>query len=243
MSADVHTLVGAYVVDAVTADERAEFEAHLESCDECREEVTSLREVAVTLAAANEVAPPVSLRESVLAAVAVTPQVSPTVPDSNVVPLTPGAAPRKRRVWPLAAAAASVLVLAAAGLGISMGYQSRQESLAMERDVMMVTSAPDAHSVELDLGNSHVVMSEKMDGVAVMGQEAPMPEDGMEYQVWLIMDDGGMAPGPTFMPSSSGEFMTVMHTPLAGVTGFCVTQEPAGGSQTPTGDVAAVVHL
>lgn len=240
VNAEVHTLVGPYVLNAVTPQERAEFEAHLSQCDDCREEVESLRVVAAEIAQAQATAPPESLRASVLDAIAVTPQVSPTQ-DAPAEAATP--APRKRRVSAWAVAAASALVLAVAGLGFGTAYQDRQESAAMERDVMMVASAPDAHTMDLELGNAHLVVSEKMDGVAAMGQGAPMPADGMEYQMWLMMEDGTTAPGPTFMPSKSGEFMTVMHTSLDGVVGFAVTEEPAGGSTEMTGAKAAEIHL
>jgi anti-sigma-K factor RskA len=238
VNADVHTLVGAYVLDAVTPNERAEFEAHLAECDECRDEVASLRAVTGELAQAQATAPPDSLRASVLDAIAVTPQASPTPHEAT--PASP-LAPRKRRTLPWAVAAASAL--AVGGLGFGMAYQDRQESAAMERDVMMVASAPDAHTMDLELGNAHLVVSDKMDGVAAMGQDAPMPADGMEYQMWLMMEDGTTAPGPTFMPSKTGEFMTVMHTPLDGVVGFAVTEEPAGGSTEMTGTKAAEIHL
>ena len=65
---------------------------------------------------------------------------------------------------------------------------------------MMVASAPDAHAMDLALGQAHLVMSDKMGAVVAMGQDAPMPADGMEYQVWLMMDDGASMPGPMFMP-------------------------------------------
>ena len=43
MNDDIHSLVGAYAVDAVDDAERARFEDHLATCAECRAEVDSLR--------------------------------------------------------------------------------------------------------------------------------------------------------------------------------------------------------
>ena len=108
---------------------------------------------------------------------------------------------------------------------------------------MMVTSAPDAHTMALPLGTGHLVMSSSMGGVAVMGQDAPMPADGMEYQLWVMLEDGSKVAGPAFVPASDGEFMTVMHAPMDGVVGFAVTEEPAGGSDAPTGDMVAEVSI
>ncbi len=69
MSADVHSLVGAYAVDAVDEQERAAFELHLAECPECTDEVQSLRAAASSLSLVSEVAPPASMRASVLAGI------------------------------------------------------------------------------------------------------------------------------------------------------------------------------
>lgn len=255
MNTDVHALIGPYVLSALTPEERDDFEEHLATCPACREEVTSLVDVTSTLADAEATAPPVSLRRAVLAAASVTPQVRPAsgMPDAGAdAAQNPPAEPpavsslderRRRRVPRLALAAASVLLLALVGLGIGTALQTRSDTLAFEHDVMMVTSAPDAHSMDLGLGNAHLVMSDKLDAVVAMGQGAPIPKDGMEYQLWLVMDDGKAMPGPTFMPSNTGEFMTMMHTSLVGVVALAVTVEPHGGSLTPTSTPVAQVTL
>ncbi|GAB3113597.1 anti-sigma factor [Janibacter alkaliphilus] len=67
MSPDLHSLSGAYALDALDADERTAFEEHLRVCAACRDEVASFAEVTPLLAAGDEVAPPPSLRDRVLA--------------------------------------------------------------------------------------------------------------------------------------------------------------------------------
>ena len=54
---DLHTLAGAYAMDAVPPSERAAFERHLASCEPCRQEVRGLREATAALAAATAVQP------------------------------------------------------------------------------------------------------------------------------------------------------------------------------------------
>lgn len=61
--ADPHTLVGAYVLDAVRAADRARFEEHLADCETCQAEVRGLRETAARLGAAAAVRPRAELRE------------------------------------------------------------------------------------------------------------------------------------------------------------------------------------
>lgn len=39
---DIHSLLGAYALDAVDADEREVFERHLATCDACWDELPSL---------------------------------------------------------------------------------------------------------------------------------------------------------------------------------------------------------
>lgn len=63
---DIHSLSGAYVVDAVDDVERARFEAHLAGCSQCQSEVASLRAAATELSSTTVAPPPPSLRASVL---------------------------------------------------------------------------------------------------------------------------------------------------------------------------------
>jgi anti-sigma-K factor RskA len=99
MSADIHSLVGAYAVDAVDDHERAAFERHLAECPECRAEVAELRETAARLSLGTQVTPPTTLRDSVLAGIRTvrplpplegsgtsTPAVAPSGPDGPAVP-------------------------------------------------------------------------------------------------------------------------------------------------------------
>jgi anti-sigma factor RsiW len=49
MNDDVHSLTGAYALDAVSDVERQVFEDHLAACDPCRQEVLELRITAARL--------------------------------------------------------------------------------------------------------------------------------------------------------------------------------------------------
>ncbi|WP_062135027.1 anti-sigma factor [Demequina aestuarii] len=263
MNVDPHSLVGAYAVDALDAPERALIESHLDECAECREELASFAAVATAIADAHATAPPTSLRSRVMAAVGGTAQLTPADAQADsraearsgmlaadhtpVADARAESAPRGRaRRWmpALLGAAASAVAVAIVAVGaLDLGGGDDASQIALEKDVMMVTSAPDAQSMDLDLGNGHVVASERMDGMALMGAAAPMPSDGMEYQVWLVMDDGTAMPGPTFMPQDDGEYMAVVHMDLGDVAAVCITEEPAGGSTHPTTEPMHTVEL
>jgi anti-sigma factor RsiW len=73
---DVHTLAGAYVLDALDDVERAAFHRHLDECESCALEVAEFAETAAQPSYASSAEPPPELREALLAQVAPTPQAS-----------------------------------------------------------------------------------------------------------------------------------------------------------------------
>src|SRR5690349_11242244 len=98
-----HELAAAYALDALTPEERREFEVHLRGCDVCQAEVAGLADAATALAfAVDSPEPPPALREAILDGARGEPQ--------NVVPL------RRRWTKPWVAA-----VAAAAALAIGLG--------------------------------------------------------------------------------------------------------------------------
>src|SRR4051794_23225952 len=73
---EIHTLAGAYALDALTEIERASFARHLAECETCAVEVAELNDPASRLSAAAWEAPPPRLRDAVLREVAQTRQVT-----------------------------------------------------------------------------------------------------------------------------------------------------------------------
>lgn len=234
-----HSLLGPYVVGALDTQERSAFEGHLSVCEACTDEVLSLEDTVASLADAQATPPPASLRASVMDEIARTAQVPPRL---RTVAAQAPSTPRRRR-WPVIVTSAASLV-AIAGIGVAYGTRDTGADVsALERDIVMLSSAPDAHSMELGLGSTHLVMSTRMDEVAVMGHETPMPADGMEYQLWFVMADGTSVAGPTFMPDKQGDVMAISDADCSHIASFAVTVEPHGGSPAPTGDVIATVSL
>ncbi len=231
-----HSLLGPYVVGALDEEERAAFERHIVACESCRDEARGLEDAVAALADAEAAAPPLSLRASVMSEVARTAQVPPSLH-------SPASVSSRRRRWPVIVTAAASLI-AVAGIGVAFGIRDTGAGgSALERGIVMLSSAPDAHSMELDLGASHLVMSSHMDEVAVMGHGAPMPADGMEYQLWFVMADGKAVAGPTFMPDKRGDIMALSDADISHIASFSVTVEPHGGSVSPTGDVIASIDV
>jgi anti-sigma-K factor RskA len=105
---ELHELAAPYALDALSADERGRFEAHLSDCERCRAELAELSETAASLAyAAEGPVPPAELRGRILARARDDPP--------NVVALRP----RRTRLYVGAALAAAAC--AALAIGLSLG--------------------------------------------------------------------------------------------------------------------------
>ena len=224
---DMHELVGAYALDALSDDERDAFEAHLATCEQCQAELSSLADVLDALAddgAAPDV--PAGLSKRIAAELAVTAQdgVVAGAPIADVVPLRPR---RLGRILAVAAASVAVLAIAASAF-VTLNKPSESDRIRAASDV-----------VELPTGISDVsvFVSEAAGGIAVEG-DMPAPAAGKEYQLWVVPADGSAPiPGPTM---GGGETDAAWLTNLDGAGAIAVSLEPEGGSTKPTEVLAAV---
>lgn len=147
---DLHTLTGAYAVDALPEEERELFEAHLAVCGACEQEVRELQATAARLGAISVAGPSAGLRGRVLAEIDGVRQERPeSAADAPVeAPVDQLAA---RRVVPRWVAnglgiAAALLVVAVGGLAVVV--TSLQEQVA---DLEVVASAAEQSSAELGM--------------------------------------------------------------------------------------------
>ena len=89
--ADFHLDTGAMALGALPDEELAEVEAHLETCESCSSELAGFRETVAMLGAVSAETPPASLRASIMARIAVTPQLPPLVaPSASTTPRATG---------------------------------------------------------------------------------------------------------------------------------------------------------
>jgi len=255
---NLHDLAAAYAIDALEPEERDAFTRHLDECPSCREQVHSVRDAAAILGTTGALSgvgspgpAPASLRSSVRASLDATPQVPstshPAIPDpAEHAPARIDPA-RTRRHFPVAwigtAAAAVVALALGVGVGGFLGSDPNGPALAAHEQAMRIISASDAHSMNVPLGRSSLVMSEDYAGAVLMGDTTPMPAKGTEYQIWMGHSDGTAAPGPTFMPDAEGTYMVLVSGDMDDVAKVFVTTEPSGGSTTPSGPMIAEVSL
>lgn len=248
---DIHTLAGAYVLDAVDDLERAAFERHILACEGCRAEVDELRETASRLADSTWSIPPPKLRTDVLAAVGRTRQLPPAE-SVRPVPDARAAASRWRR-YAAGAAAAGVL---AAGAGAATWAVQEQRVRDMngvvaaaelrEARTEAILAAPDlvVRTAPMIGGGRVTVASSAQQGASVVSLRADRaPAADRAFQLWTIRSaTNQVAVNAGLLPPGEASTARVVD----GVPGnevFAVSVEPARGSTQPTGAVVAQVLL
>ena len=215
---------GAYVLGAMAVAEREEFEAHLTTCEICREEVDELRPAAEALPMASPLMePPAQLKDRIMAEVE---REAELLGAAGADADRPERTRRERRGrswlsgWRLAPVAAALLV-AGVLVGTSLsGPDTRTIAASVE--------APGA-SAELQVEG---------DSATLVAQNLPGPPEDRVYEVWLMPEDSD-TPEPTnvlFEPRADGSAVAAIPG-VDGVRQVLVTDEPRGGRDTPSGKV------
>jgi anti-sigma-K factor RskA len=237
MSSDTHALSGAYALDALSPEEAALFEHHLQGCDTCRAEVDEFRDVAARLGARATETPPATLRDKVLSHADRTRQDPPPAPQpgSSVVRM-----PRRRWAAGLLAAAAAVVVAGVVGVQLTERDEPSPPAPALAQPAAQVFGAEDAEQATVPTRNGgrlRVAVSEGRGEMAVDTRALPDPGEGRGYQLWTG-HDGEMIDAGWLEPGTTG---AAMPLPEPGDT-VNVTVEPIGGSEQPTSDPIVTVE-
>jgi anti-sigma factor RsiW len=214
---DHRELTAAYALDALDERERERYEAHLATCEECREELASFWAVSGALAhAAGGPAPPAALRERILQ------QARSERP--NVVPLR-----RRFALTPAAGIAAVAAVAAVLALGLGLWGTSLSRELDDRKDELAVLGDPNAQVFETANGEANLVVTPTGEAALVVRRLAPAPK-GKDYEIW-VFENG--------VPRRAGLFerpgIAVLDRRVAPGQMVAVTVEPDGGLDAPTG--------
>lgn len=238
--ADVHALIGAYVLDAVDDLERAAFDRHLSECPACRAEVDELREASGRLADGAWSVPPPALRTRVMAAIGAAPQPPPAR-------VTPPRRPRRRLI--LTAAAAAAVLAAAGAVAVVQTSRVRDEHARAEAAeaasarLQALLTAPDLVVKEAPVtggGRVTVATSRLHDAGVIMLAAGAAPTGGRVYQLWTIRSATPVPEG-TLAPGQTAAVQIVAGMDAASAVGVSV--EPPGGSPKPTMPLVAAVKL
>jgi anti-sigma factor RsiW len=211
---DHRELTAAYALDALDERDRARYEAHLATCEECREELASFWAVSGALAhAAGGPAPPPALRDRILQ------QARSERP--NVVPL--------RRRFALSPAAGIAAVAAVLALGLGLWGTSVSRELDDRKGELAVLGDPNARVYATANGEANLVVTPTGAAALVVRRLAPAP-DGKDYEIWVFQNG---------VPQRAGLFqepgVAVLDRRVAPGQMVAVTVEPDGGVDAPTG--------
>jgi anti-sigma factor RsiW len=239
---DIASLLGAYSLDAVEADEAAIIAEHLSQCPRCAAEVAEHREVVGLVANAGVDAPPEIWDR-------IAQRIAPSQPARGRVAVSSGlragtAEPRaaRRWAWSLAvtAAAAAAAVIAVLGVQVSnLDHRVGQLAASSERSgltqsVQAALLDPRAHQVTLMASASGaaragraVVLVLLPDGSAfALNTGLPRLEAGRTYQLWGAVGNRLVSLG---LLGSQPQDVAFRVDPGATIRSFAVTAEVAGG--------------
>jgi anti-sigma-K factor RskA len=209
---------GAYVLDAMAADERADFEGHLATCAACREEVDELRPAAEALPMASPpMLPPAQLKDRIMAEVE---REAALLAQAGAAADRPERAPRRRRfpslgLWRLAPVAAALLIV-----GVLIGGQLGGDG-----------------TMDVQFNRAGATLKVKGDQATLVADDLPAPPSGRVYEVWIQKAGKVQPTNVLFVPRSDGSAEAAVPGDASQFEKVMVSDEPPGGSDAPTGDV------
>jgi hypothetical protein len=210
--------VGAYALGALDPHEVGAFRRHLEHCAICRDELTAFGEVVDTLPLSSPMQrAPADLRRRVMRAVDSEPKLAAN--QSR----TPAARPRRTR-WVMGRPALGFATALAVAIAVFVGIDSNSSQSTGARIIHAQVSGRGTAELKLAGGHAELVV-----------HHFAAPPAGQIYEVWLKR--GNQAPSPTtalFSVNVAGDGDVDVPGSLHGVSRVLVTQEPAGGTTTPT---------
>ncbi|GGZ35386.1 anti-sigma factor [Streptomyces avidinii] len=231
----LHTLTGAYALDALTGEEQRAFAAHLRRCEACLGEVGEFEATAARLAAAVSLPAPAPMRRAVLTRIDTVrqapPRTRPPAPALLTTALT-------RRAGPFVIAASIAAAATFGGLAVRQHQQAEQartqaqHSARQAQDLAAVLAASDARAVHgrtTTGAATTVVTSALREEAAFVSSGLPAPPADRTYQLWF--DDQGTMRPAGLLP---GDGATLMEGGPGTARAVGLTLEPSGGSLRPT---------
>lgn len=211
--------LAAYMLGALTPDETAGFERHLEGCEHCQAEMRWFEPALQSLPESVErQEPPPGLRAALMAEVRA---------DAE-----PQRRPVQRRSWswfskPAVALATLVLAVAAvAGYEIGKGGSDDggPSTVVAREHGITVKMVRDGEGGTLHLANLHQLPPDKV------------------LEAWVRREGTVEAVPALLVPDRRGQAETSIAD-MSGVDTVMVTEEPQGGSETPTGDAIVTMSV
>jgi anti-sigma-K factor RskA len=240
---DYQQLLVPHSLDALEVSEARELEAHLETCAECRAELSALRDGAALLAyAAEPAAPRPEVRERILESVRAeqTGNRSGAPLTGRVVALKPRA---NWNVWKMGLRLAAGLAFVALLIGLVVLWRRevklRQEIaqldrqlntqqhelvrdrdvLARQREALALLNSPNAKRLELagtqpaQNARGSFVYDQKTGRAVLLAEGLPATPADKAYELWFIPKGRSPVPGRIFTVDSSGHALLPEQVP------------------------------
>lgn len=223
----IDELIALAALGELSAQEQRELDVAAERDATVATELDEALALAAAIQRPHAEAPPAGLRNSVLAAVASTPQERAIHVEGHVASLDIERS--RRRFRPTLFAAAAVALFAVGGVVLVATNDNSSDPIAAVIDASDATT----RSLSGEIDELTVTYSPSEGALVLQGDGLPVLDDSSTYQLWLVGDDGATSVG-IFRPDADGG--VVERFPNADPTGFVlgVTEEPAGGSESPT---------
>ncbi len=227
---ELRDLLGAYALDALEPDERAQVDALLLSDPSARTELHELQHAAAWLGHAS-LRPPASAWSTIAAEVDRDLATGTPPEPGTPMPAPTKLEPRRTTRWLVAAAAVLVLAIGAAGVIAVVDRSSGPDSVTTkfeaalrDRSARPVT----LHSSDGRYSARAVVLPNRTGYISK--HSMPRVSSGRDLQLWSITPSGPVSIG---LMRGTGD-VAQFRAPAA-TTALAVTNEPRGGSPTPTG--------
>ncbi|HZU14380.1 MAG TPA: anti-sigma factor [Chloroflexota bacterium] len=248
---DEHDLVAAYALDALSPEERAQFEQHLAACQSCPEELAQLREVVGILPlAVDPIEPPAALKSRLIDDVTGT-------EGARRLHAIPGGrpAPRPRPHLPLteiligAVAAAAILALALWNISLQQSVNSTRSALAFQRQVATAlahgaTVSPLAGVSTSGAAAAALIQPRGRRNAYLIVDGFPSISAQRVYELWLIPPHRAPVPAGVFRYAGTAPQTISINRPAQGYQLAAVTIEPGPrGTHVPTGPKVVVGRI
>jgi hypothetical protein len=246
---EVHEILDAYALGAVDAAEAGAIEEHVAGCVRCWEELTKAQRTAALVALTSPISEaPAGLESRIMAAA-----------EEGRLPVE--VAPASRRIrWGWPAAAGALGVAAAAALAFASLLQIQMNDLENDKDelarqlestqdfvqeqgqVISISAAGDSQKLVMKRVAApegtwgEYFWSRSAGGGFIVCHDMPALPEGEVYQAWFELDGKSVSAG-TFVPREDGGCAYPMdpEEPVRGPDSVGVSQEVAGGSDSPSG--------
>ncbi|MGR3762739.1 anti-sigma factor [Rossellomorea sp. NS-SX7] len=226
-----------YYNQHLNESDKEAFEKHLESCSDCREALSELRQLNEYLPYASEpIDPPQGLEERVFA------QIEGNHQDS-VTPFRKEK-PRKRWIFPSVAA---VLALSLLGNAYMFTQIQQEEEIVEQATIDQVTQYVELAAVKGNAkGTASIIKQGEQSSLVVQASQLQDLSQEEVYQVWLIKDEKPQRAG-TFVTGQDGKGSVVfkLNEEFAKEDWdtVAITLEPDADSQLPQGDIVLASEI